>query len=79
MCSVYLKVFIFLCMQTQKITNENILEGSYYLKLGHGRYYEEVKRNFSEVTEWYRRKTGIPQCVEELKDLMCSLIPGMLK
>ncbi|XP_068251063.1 monomeric sarcosine oxidase-like [Palaemon carinicauda] len=52
-------------------------DGKWYLKLGHGRMYEEVKRTLPEVTQWFRLQSGIPECVEKLAEFMCHILPGL--
>ncbi|XP_069985822.1 monomeric sarcosine oxidase isoform X2 [Penaeus vannamei] len=52
-------------------------DGHWYLKLGHGRMYEEHKATLEEVREWYIRQTGNPECVEKLARFMSHMLPGL--
>ncbi|XP_042208707.1 uncharacterized protein LOC121856980 [Homarus americanus] len=52
-------------------------DGNWYLKLGHGRAYEERKTTLCEVREWYIQQSGLPECVDELVKYFCHLLPGL--
>ncbi|XP_042877243.1 monomeric sarcosine oxidase-like [Penaeus japonicus] len=52
-------------------------DGHWYLKLGHGRTYEEHKTTLEEVRDWYIQQTGNPECVEKLARFMCYMLPGL--
>ncbi|XP_071526060.1 monomeric sarcosine oxidase-like isoform X3 [Panulirus ornatus] len=52
-------------------------DGHWYLKLGHGRAYEERKTTLQEVREWYVQQTGNVECVKELARYLCYILPGL--
>ncbi|XP_037789811.1 monomeric sarcosine oxidase-like [Penaeus monodon] len=52
-------------------------DGHWYVKLGHGRVYEEKMRTLSEVSEWYAQQTGIPECVDCLTRYMKYMLPDL--
>ncbi|XP_076053429.1 monomeric sarcosine oxidase-like isoform X1 [Oratosquilla oratoria] len=52
-------------------------DGNWYLKLGHLKSFEEVKETLDEVTDWYHLQTGFPECVRQLSQFLCHLIPDL--
>lgn len=52
-------------------------DGKWYLKMGHGRAYEEKRSSLAEVTQWYRQQSGVPECVQELTQYLKYLLPGL--
>ncbi|XP_068243462.1 N-methyl-L-tryptophan oxidase-like isoform X2 [Palaemon carinicauda] len=52
-------------------------DGNWYLKLGHARAYEDKKQTLEEVSDWFKQRTGIPECVEKLSQYICHIIPGL--
>ena len=53
-----------------------LLLGKWYLKMGHGRAYEETRASMDEVTQWYQQQSGMPKCVQELTQYLTYLLPG---
>ncbi|KAG7160367.1 uncharacterized protein LOC121876257 [Homarus americanus] len=52
-------------------------DGRWYLKVSHNRRHEEVLVTEDQVTKWYRRATGIPECVAKLTRFLHHLLPDV--
>ncbi|XP_063883722.1 N-methyl-L-tryptophan oxidase-like isoform X3 [Scylla paramamosain] len=52
-------------------------DGKWYVKMGHGRAYEETRSSLAEVTHWYQQQSGVPECVQQLTQYLKYLLPGL--
>ena len=54
-------------------------DGKHYLKLGHGKNFEQQVRTLEELNAWYEANGGgVPEAVAQLERRAKKLIPGVV-